>query len=406
MIDVSDIIKTQNEAVAAEQQATQATQVTQGEEKVAEQKAEEKIEVKETIPAQEIEKAEEKQEEQKDTFIEEINKRFSRSYKNADEITEALKKADSTGNYDELAKKIKDYEEAANKMKDFLKPEKRYGTQEKYELIKRTEKLIAEGKDPDIVHIALTADMKKVNDLEAITLDLQLSDPSYDEIQAAVLALSKINIEMDGDPTEKEIDEVYKNLTMTQRVKLKDLAAPSRKNIEAIRNTEFTRDEPEDYFKNLEEQDKQNLEKKQEREKVLKEGWKLEYEKIRLASEKIKIPETVDGKEEIFEFSVDKETLTRLPEIIEKSILQSNLDPTPENIELAKKTFIDEYMKQNWAKAWSAGRKELRSKLTAEFIEKTQNPQGFSTKVNTGGQLSEADIAASQLQTVNNIFKT
>lgn len=344
------------------------------------------------------------QTEEKDTFIDTINKEFNRSFNNRDEITSIF---DSINKYDEFQSNIKNFEaekqafenqkqeieKEREEMMKFSRPEHIFGSQENYRNYLIARKYEAEDKDVDAVKAMISDDVSSLNSLEKVAL-VNMFNNKMDYNDAAAAALISVGADIENQMSDDELSTIYKELPYQQKIKLEQQASEAMKTIKEVRGTEV---DDKDYWKNFEERQEQYKKEKQEREGSLKEAWKPEVDVIRKGIEKyVHVQEYEDGQKDTFEYTVDKETMDRLEDIVLKTVLKNDLEKNPENIEKVKQAFVDKYMAENWIKFYSASLRQLRSDMIKKQIQETENPTEFGNKVRTDGKKTPEEIAASQ----------
>lgn len=343
-------------------------------------------------------------EEQKDTFIDNLNKEFKQSFTNREEISNVF---DNIGKYEEFKNSLKTLEsdkkafeeqkaaieKERDEMMKFSRPEHIFGSQEKYRNYLVAQKYESEDKDVQAAMAIMNADPKEMNSLEQVALVKMFNNKdSYND--AAAAALISVDAEIDKEMSDDELSDIYKNLTYPQKLKLNEMATDAMKTFKEVKETQV---DDKDYWKNYEERQEQYKKEKHEREDSLKEAWKPEIGNIRQGVEKyVHEQEYEDGEKDTFEYSLDKETMDKIEDIVLDTVIKNDLEKTPENIEKLKTSLIKEYMADNWIKFFSSSLRQLRSDMIKKHIQETDNPTDFSSKANAGGKKTPEEIAASQ----------
>lgn len=393
MNELDDIVAVQNQAAAAynKEKGIEVTPEIKQETATPGQEEKPKEEIKESV----------KEEIKEESFFEKLNSKYNKSFKSDDEINDVFNKAEKyTSNFQTYEAQQKEYEEELSRLRELTDPIKQWGSKENYKNFKISQKYINEGKDAGVVNLLLSKDFEKLNKEDYVTLDYMFNDPSLEDDEASLLVLENIGCPLNGNPTQEEITEAFKNLDTLQKAKLKTIAEQSKNKLKALKEVDIP--DAEDYFKKAEDRLNSNKEKKLARENTLKEAWRNEYDNLRMATEVIEITEKLeDGTEDVYKFSVDKETLAKLPKIAEEYILKNDLDYTKENIDKVKNAFLEAYEKDNRRKIFASGRKDVRMKLTEKFLKERENPTPFSTTQNNTGGLTREEIVQSQKRAID-----
>lgn len=411
METIQDIINEQNAAAAESIKNQPEAQKTVIEEQkpIAEEKP-----VVEAKPVIEEQKpiVEEKKEEVKDTFFETLKERYGKEFKSDDEIKSVFEKADSFKEYDEyktnkssfdierqeFEERKKEYEVEKAEIIKLTRPENLFGSEEAYKRFEIIKKQVSEGKNLQAVEIILNTDDKELSSLESVALSIMYNS-KYDYIDASAAALMDVGVSFEDKPTEKDIEEAFDNLTYQQKIQLDRKAVESLKTIKDVKNTEV---DAKDYWKDFEQRTANEKQKENERRENLTNQWKPEIDSIRQGVETVKkLVEFEDGSKEEFTFSVDKQLLDKVSDIVNEYVVKNNIEKTPENIKKVSDEFLNGYMSKNWEKFFDKSIRDLRSKMLEQNLKDTENPTPFNGAKNPAGKMSNEEIASLQMKQFN-----
>lgn len=316
-----------------------------------------------------------------------MNGRYDQ-YKDLERVKKEL--GDKRLEYDNHLKEVEELYNEAN-------PEKIFGSKEAYRnyLVKQ-EVLKDTSRNPEVVDVILSNDVNSFDEFELVFHSKMLNTPGLNSEEAIAdiiyneLGKSEDDLK-DEDGNEITIDtkaDLFKLLKPHEIGKLKNMARDAKRELLSIKNTEVNVDN--NYFNSF--QAKREGEKKAKEEHInsLKESWKTHYDSFRdIKSVQLTEKDKEGNEQVIFDFPIDSGVLSKIDQSVEEYVLNHNIEPTDENIQVVRNEFINGYASRNWEKIVRSALTQAVQGERQKNISERENRQPMNTQQNTTNPIKD-----------------